>query len=243
MKNTDQDQWIIFPEALWQGDLGARPFANLPQYTVGYLLDIAQMTRLRQPYRLDCPDYLHGVSTSRLNAFFAGRIGLEAILRQHFCCHSAVTSKSIRLPIWPQGLAGSISHTQDQVFVIVSEKHQYVGADLQGLIGLDTAQQIASLILSPSEQRLGQGCVQYGLDFSQFLSLVFSMKESLYKAVYPFVQRYIDFLEVELIDLDLTQHLARFEFCSSMTKDHPALKYTQAQWQWCNGHVISYVLG
>lgn len=238
----DQDQWIIFPEALWQGDFGARPLANLPQYTVGYLLDIAQMTRLRQPYRLDCPDYLHGVSTSRLNAFFAGRIGLEAILRQHFCCHSAVTSKSIRLPIWPQGLAGSISHTQDQVFVIVSEKHQYVGADLQGLIGLDTAQQIASLILTSSEQQLGQGLIQQGLDFTQFLSLIFSMKESLYKAVYPVVQTYIDFLEVELTDINICQQTARFEFCSKIQRKYPILMQYQAQWQWHNGNVISYVL-
>lgn len=236
------DRFVILPETLLGACLGSGERLYLQQHIVAYILDIAQITALRRPYQLDCPAYLKDAATSRLDEFFAGRIVAEAILRQHFCCYSAVTSKTTRLPIWPQGLSGCISHTQDKLLVIVSEKYQYIGVDLQSLIMPETAQQIATLILTPSEQQLGQGLIQQGLDFTQFLSLIFSMKESLYKAVYPVVQTYIDFLEVELTDINIGQQTARFEFCSKIQRKYPILMQYQAQWQWHNGNVISYVL-
>ncbi|WP_353173526.1 4'-phosphopantetheinyl transferase family protein [Acinetobacter rudis] len=238
---SDMDQFLVFPETLLASCLERGQFIHLSAQVVSYIADIDQLTKLHQHEQLLCPDYLKQAKPSRLNEFFAGRIVAQAILKQHFSCTTALTSRSNKLPIWPQGLSGCISHTQNKLLVMVSAQYLSVGADLQEQIQPEMAKQISSLILTSAEQQLWHH-FKTELDFSEYLSLIFSLKESLYKAVFPVVNSYIDFLELCLVDIDLTRRIAQFEFCSKIQKNYPVLKRYSAQWQRYDEYVISFAL-
>jgi len=104
-----------------------------------------------------------------------------------------VTFNEDRSPGWPKGYIGSITHTQGWASAVVAQQTQVrgVGVDIENKI-VDASPQMTKHIccepreLTDVEQALG-------LERSLALTLIFSAKESLYKAVYPWLQRYYGF--------------------------------------------------
>ena len=95
-------------------------------------------------------------------------------------------------PGWPDGWCGSISHSQDRAAAVLAPTSQVrsLGLDLEFRIADDTAARIRSSILHPQEE------TQLQADWVDTLTLIFSFKESLYKALNPLLNRFIGFQEV-----------------------------------------------
>jgi 4'-phosphopantetheinyl transferase EntD len=53
--------------------------------------------------------------------------------------------------------------------------------------------------------------------FEQLLTLVFSAKESLFKALYPQIRRYFDFLDARISKLDMRQQIFQLELLKTLT--------------------------
>ena len=102
-----------------------------------------------------------------------------------------------RNPVWPTALVGSIAHSQGRAVCAVARavQHAGLGIDLQNWIPTSIAQAISALVLNPQENAL---LSKLFLPFEQALTLAFSAKESLFKALYPMVGRYFDFRAAEL---------------------------------------------
>ena len=103
-------------------------------------------------------------------------------------------------PVLPPGWSGSVSHkgTRAAALVAPAGTDACIGVDLE-LAG-PPRQDIARWILTRREQE--------GLeDRGRGATLRFSIKEAIYKAVDPFLQRYVAFTEVEL-DVDHTTGVA-----------------------------------
>jgi 4'-phosphopantetheinyl transferase EntD len=97
-------------------------------------------------------------------------------------------------PIWPDGIVGSITHCHPwSVAVAVQCSNGFaIGVDLETkerMHGTD----ISDLVCREVELDWVRGG-----DFQQRLTMIFSAKEAVYKALYPLCRRYIDFKEVEL---------------------------------------------
>ncbi|WP_414896716.1 4'-phosphopantetheinyl transferase family protein [Rhodovulum sp. YEN HP10] len=91
-------------------------------------------------------------------------------------------------PHWPAGLTGSISHAAGQALALVGSSAQRVGlgVDIEGPLSPQVAAEIAPVALTPGER----AC--FGTD-PVWVGLIFSAKESLFKALSPRIGRRFDF--------------------------------------------------
>ncbi|PXG03701.1 4'-phosphopantetheinyl transferase, partial [Brucella abortus] len=93
-------------------------------------------------------------------------------------------------PIWPPGMVGSISHSKGCAIAVAARQSRYLGLgiDIERLQTESSARKIAPQILGESELRQ---LPEAGRAF--LVSLAFSAKESLFKALYPAVQQFQSF--------------------------------------------------
>lgn len=103
-------------------------------------------------------------------------------------------------PLWPPECVGSITHIEGIAAAWVERRrgNHSLGIDMEHLVAAEEVERLAPLILLPSEQRLVQASTQP----AYWLSIIFSAKEAIYKAVYSRVRRFIDFHEAETEKLD-----------------------------------------
>lgn len=132
--------------------------------------------------------------------FLAGRLcAREALQRlDNLDCIPAIGED--RAPIWPGHISGSITHSTGHAAAIVGHKTHWrgLGMDLENLLTLERAERLAGEILTANElQRMAAiPREQHGL----LVTLTFSVKESLFKALYPIVHKRFYFEHAELLD-------------------------------------------
>lgn len=104
-------------------------------------------------------------------------------------------------PIWPRGIIGSITHTQDFACAVVAPASAYIGIgiDSEKCVDEDGCADITNVCLGIKESQLLKNEL---LTKCQLATLMFSTKEAFYKAAYPYVKRFIDFDELEITDID-----------------------------------------
>ena len=104
-----------------------------------------------------------------------------------------------RAPQWPAHIGGSITHSNGRAAALVALKRDWssVGIDLENLLTDERARRLAKEILTPAElQRMASTpahCVAH------LVTLTFSVKESLFKALYPLVQKRFYFEHAEVL--------------------------------------------
>jgi 4'-phosphopantetheinyl transferase EntD len=98
-------------------------------------------------------------------------------------------------PIWPDGITGSITHCYPWSIVVAAKcsGEFVIGVDLESLLKSRRVD-ISAVICRKGEL----DWISAGNYFHERMAMIFSAKEALYKALYPVLQRYIDFKEVEL---------------------------------------------
>ncbi|MCT4701633.1 enterobactin synthase subunit EntD [Enterobacteriaceae bacterium H20N1] len=149
----------------------------------------------------------------------AGRIAASEALRSHGMNDYIPGIGLHRAPCWPPGFTGSISHTDKIALATVIPdspgEHCGIGVDIAIIINAYDAQNIADGIVNAAERELLDIC---GLPFAFALTLAFSAKESLFKALYRHVGYYFDFSAAEItainaqtLELKLTSRLGPFE--------------------------------
>jgi len=102
-----------------------------------------------------------------------------------------------RAPRWPAGVVGSIAHTKDYCAVVVAhaERMRSVGLDVE--TDKPMSVDIAKRICNPRE------LAHLGVRVERDAVVYFSIKEALYKCLYPLTQTYMDFMDAELeVDFD-----------------------------------------
>jgi enterobactin synthetase component D len=142
------------------------------------------------------PESLAKAVPKRKAEFLAGRI----IVREAMSI-MALPIKDIpigmnRAPCWPEGVAGSITHSGNQVFCLLSKKNNGIGIDYEEIISDENVADIQCSIVSEEEVSLFS---EISSDYNKVLTLAFSAKESLFKALYFSVRKYFDFLDVTII--------------------------------------------
>lgn len=110
-------------------------------------------------------------------------------------------------PIWPAGVTGSITHKRDFVFAAVARTHDVlsIGIDAEDLIEQERAARISSVVMLPQESFVGGSAVAA----ADRIVLLFSIKEALFKCLYPLVLRRFYYDAIAVTDLDVPAR--RFE--------------------------------
>ena len=130
----------------------------------------------------------------RIRDFATGRWCAHKALEQHGIESCALLSDANRAPLWPSGIVGSITHADGYCAAAVGRRKDFVGIGIDAeSIGrvqrelwreIFTGEEIAWLeqLAEP-----GQACMA---------TMLFSAKESFYKAQYPFTKLWLEFKAV-----------------------------------------------
>lgn len=154
--------------------------------------------------------------------FLAGRLCARAALQQldNLDCVPAIGED--RAPVWPQHISGSITHSSGHAAAIVGHKAQWrgLGMDLENVLSLERAERLAGEILTAAElQRMAMlPREQHAL----LVTLTFSAKESLFKALYPIVQKRFYFEHAEVLEWSASGQL-RLRLLTDLSEE------------WCHG--------
>ncbi len=167
--------------------------------------------------------------------YLAGRVCAREALRLLDGRDYVPATAEDRAPIWPAAIHGSITHGQGWAAAVVAARGTGLGLDQETLLSDERAERLASEILTPAElERLAPA--QQALA----VTLTFSLKESLFKALYPITRQRFYFQHAEVLTWSADGH-ARLRLLTDLS----------AQWrhgveldgQFCvqDGHLLSLV--
>lgn len=139
-------------------------------------------------------------------AFVGGRLALRAALHavQPTLAHHPILRTSRGAPAMPPGAPGSVSHKRRLAVALVgtpSDAVRTLGVDVEERPGPDDLARadLAPKILTPLERHeLAALAADAPLAYRDAVRLRFALKEAVYKAIDPHVQRYVRFQEVEV---------------------------------------------
>lgn len=149
-------------------------------------------------YKIEFPPALRRAVAKRRAEFIAGRVAANHGLEQLQFGKSRIARGSHGEPLWPPGAVGSISHSHNKVASLVGNKpNRFAGVDIEAVINPESCRKIASQVLT-SQDSMVLECMAD--DFAVLFTIVFSAKESLFKALFPRVGRYFGFDAVSVSD-------------------------------------------
>jgi 4'-phosphopantetheinyl transferase EntD len=131
-----------------------------------------------------------GMVKKRLAEFAQGRYCARSAMKLLGTEPAPIGKGPDREPVWPHGIIGSISHTNGFAAAAVAKSTELlaVGLDMEGHAPLQS--NLIPMICLPKENPDQDG---------RHAKLLFSIKESIYKCLFPLVEDYIDFLEMEVV--------------------------------------------
>ena len=212
---------------------------ELMQDCVCYQLDIEHID-VHLFKNLTPPKYLEQAASTRLSEFYSGRILIQAILAQYYDFYDGVTSLSQRLPQWTPPFRGSISHSKNQIVVVVSTSTAYLGIDIEHWVSDALIAEGRHLILNHQDFKIWDEIQSY-FTLQQFMTLVFSMKESLYKAVYPKARHYIDFLDAAITEISLQNRCVKLRFSNEIQNKFQLIDEYEGYWLIQENYVLTWV--
>lgn len=169
------------------------------------------------------PDSLNRAVTKRKAEFLAGRYCAYNALIELGHTMSDHKNGFVKIgpqgsPIWPNGAMGSISHSRAWACALASADPTIggMGVDIENIVSNDTLKQSLDLILVRKERPLLD---QGNLDAETVFTLLFSLKESFFKAAYPTVGHYFDFDAISVFHIDVTAQAISFRLNISL-HDH-----------------------
>jgi enterobactin synthetase component D / holo-[acyl-carrier protein] synthase len=144
--------------------------------------------------------YAEQVGPARRVSWVGGRIALRAAFADLACDPGPILATTRGAPRLPPDLRGSISHKHSLAVGIAARTGEpdartwHLGIDLERIVAGHSG--IARYVLRPEErERLPSGD---GGRRNEELLFIFSAKEAIYKALDPFLARYVSFREVSV---------------------------------------------
>jgi len=153
--------------------------------------------------------FIQNAVVKRKSEFIAGR----------YCAHRSLAPWTVpqgiigigegRCPVWPAGIVGSISHCHGYAIAATARTDDLfaVGLDVEDIVGEETRNNIQKAVVNQNEMVLLTQSQRPDIVFT----LIFSLKESFFKAAYPHVKFYFDFPAISLTHIDWEHRRVRFE--------------------------------
>lgn len=142
---------------------------------------------------------VNGVA-KRQGEYLAGRLCAREALRLLHGEAGVPTRGEDGAPQWPPGVVGSITHGAGLAAALVAHAHDWqgLGLDVEKQLSASRAARLAGEILTPAELEGANGLPAEA--FARLVTLTFSLKESLFKALYPIVRQRFYFHDAELLN-------------------------------------------
>lgn len=166
-----------------------------------------------QMFNVELPSEMNNALLKRKAEFLAGRVVAFYALHHAGCACSTLPIGENRYPVWPEGWFGSISHTDDLAIATVSPSLEanLLGIDVENLIDEDQLETLMPIFVNAEELKL-RPIKQ--LSTQAFATLVFSAKESIFKALYPHIRTYLEFSDSVLTGIDVAKGKVYLTLCA-----------------------------
>jgi enterobactin synthetase component D len=130
----------------------------------------------------------------RRRSWVGGRVAMRQALLLAGIDAPAVLPDARGAPVLPAGIVGSVSHKDALAVALVARSTARVGVDVE--LDADLRQDISSRVLTEAE--VAELAAMTDAARAREVVLRFSAKEAIYKAVDPFVRRFVGFKEVSV---------------------------------------------
>lgn len=169
---------------------------NLPDYCYCATLPVehtSQRLSWLQQQGMTLPESLNRAVLKRQCEFLTYWLcARKALLTAGFSEMNDIAIGDFREPLWPEGIVGAITHSNDKAAAVIIDSAANpavngVGIDIEPVMKEETARDLCKQILLPHE--MAHHCSFSAL--SVYTTLVFSAKESLYKAIFPRCDKFL----------------------------------------------------
>ncbi|MGM3183159.1 MULTISPECIES: 4'-phosphopantetheinyl transferase family protein [Dickeya] len=199
--------------------------------------DAAQMRLLNSGLTL--PTSLARAVLKRRVEFLSGRAcAREALRLAGLTITDSLPISPHRHPVWPDNIVGSISHSRQIAFAAVAHRQALhsIGIDIEARMTTSTLESVRSLIATPQELHLIQKATP---NETLAITVLFSAKESLFKALFADVQRIFDFSCAQLTKWQHAQQYLQFTLTQSLSPGNPQGKTIRCYYQHIDDHVLT----
>lgn len=192
-------------------------------------------------YGLSLPSHLDRAVNKRRAEYLASRYAARIALQAYGVAGFVLQNDVDRSPIWPDSIVGALTHTSGRAVIITApfESRHHVGVDVEKLIAESTARELSRMIASESEMLYLHQC---DVPFATALTLAFSLKESLYKALYPRLKQFIDFHAAEVVHVDFKTGQAVLQLTECLSDELTAGRQFTGYFQQQQDEVLTIVL-
>ncbi|MCU1732962.1 MULTISPECIES: 4'-phosphopantetheinyl transferase [unclassified Pseudomonas] len=169
--------------------------------------------------------------------YLAGRSCARAALQRLDGRDYVPATGEDRAPIWPTGISGSITHGKGWAAAVVARSSDCagLGLDQESLLDDERAERLAKEILTDAEL-LRLDPARVGLT----VTLTFSLKESLFKALYPLVLKRFYFEHAEVLEWNDAGH-ARLRLLTDLSPEWHHGRELQGQFCVMGDQLLSLV--
>ncbi|MDX7986631.1 4'-phosphopantetheinyl transferase superfamily protein [Xenorhabdus sp. 12] len=197
---------------------------SLPEYPdvqvmLAYFSQTFYRDTLFDEHGIAFPVNLQNAVNKRRSEYLAARYCTQQVLNHLNYPHFQVANAKDRSPIWPDNICGSISHSTNCAiaFAASCEHYRIIGIDIEQEIKTDTIENVSASIINDTEKALLAAC---SLPFGQAFTLAFSIKESLFKALYPHVKCFFDFHAAEITSIDCSSHTVSIKLLKTLSEQY-----------------------
>lgn len=161
---------------------------------------------------IDFSNYINTFSKSRDTEFRIGRacaaIAYEQLTHKKLL---VLPMNADRSPAWPNDVVGSITHNKKYILAAVADRKNFgLGIDVEELGSADL--KLKNLITHQNDISS-----HHQIQDSELLTYIFSIKESVFKTLYPLIQTFIDFESAAVIEIQTTDQSFIVEINASVT--------------------------
>ncbi|GHB24557.1 4'-phosphopantetheinyl transferase family protein [Salinicola rhizosphaerae] len=168
------------------------------------------------------PRRLTTAADKRRAEFLAGRLSARRAIQALTGVPATPGIDEERLPLWPETLVGSITHSHGLAAATVARRSHAlgIGLDAERQLTPERAQRLAPQILVDAEREWMESLADS--ERGKFVTLVFSLKESLFKALYPLVRRRFHFPDACLTDWTPASGHVAISLTTTLAPEWPA---------------------
>lgn len=182
-----------------------------------YQLPFHCLTRaIKSLNHFQVPSGMNAPCAKRKLEFLSGRLCARRAIRSLCNSDTHVGAADDRSPQWPTGIIGSISHTSCFATAAVASSFSLrsIGVDSETIVERDVAEIIRNDCLTSTERDYFSRL--HFCSTVELLTLAFSAKEAVYKALYPLTRQFLEFQDIELKEFDASINAFQVEILRNL---------------------------
>lgn len=166
------------------------------------------------------PTALYRAARKRQAEFLAGRLCAGEAVRKLRGTPWYPGKDDDGVPLWPGQTSGSITHSDGVAMAVVGDSRRFpgIGLDVEVIQNRTEARSLTSLVLTPGEQSRYHDALIH--EPGLCMTRVFSLKEALFKALYPLTRQRFYFQDAEVTALEANGQ-CRLRLLTRLAADWP----------------------